>query len=118
MLKNKWLVVLFGAAAGFLNGFLGGGGGIVVVIVMSSLFFLPQKNAHATALLVILPVCVVSAVVYLIQGSVEWLPALYATAGVCAGGAAGANLLKKLSNNAVKLAFGVILVLAGIRMFF
>lgn len=118
MVKNKWLIVILGAAIGFVNGFLGGGGGIIAVVVLTYLFMLPQKNAHATALLTILPVTVVSAVVYLINGSVEWLPALYATIGVVAGGALGALILKKLSNNTVKLVFGIILVLAGVRMFF
>ena len=42
---------VLGAAAGFINGFLGGGGGVLVVALMLAVLCLPQKNAQATALL-------------------------------------------------------------------
>ena len=31
--KNKWILIVFSALGGFINGFLGGGGGVVVVAV-------------------------------------------------------------------------------------
>lgn len=66
------LIVLSGCGIGFINGFLGGGGGVLVVAVFLALYALPQKNAHATALLVILPISLISALVYLLNGSVDW----------------------------------------------
>ena len=82
------LIVLSGCGIGFINGFLGGGGGVLVVAVFLALYALPQKNAHATALLVILPISLISALVYLLNGSVDWEYTLFATIGVVAGGAA------------------------------
>ena len=52
--KNKWKLLLTGGAVGLVNGFLGGGGGVFAVVAMTMFLGLPQKNAHATALLVIM----------------------------------------------------------------
>ena len=113
------LIVLSGCGIGFINGFLGGGGGVLVVAVFLALYALPQKNAHATALLVILPISLISALVYLLNGSVDWEYTLFATIGVVAGGATtpGALLLNRLSGNVVKLIFSLLLLASGVRMF-
>ena len=116
--KNKWLLVILGAISGFINGFLGGGGGVLVVSMLLAIMMLPQKNAQATALLVILPLTVVSAAVYLFKGVVEWEPTLWATLGVVAGGIAGALLLSKLKSDVIKIIFAVVLILGGIKMLF
>lgn len=116
--KNKWLSALFSAAAGFVNGFLGGGGGVIIVALLLALAKLHQKSAQATALLVVLPLTVVSAAVYLIKGSVDWIPTLWTTLGVAAGGAAGALLLSGLKGNVAKMIFAAVLIAGGIKMFF
>lgn len=116
--KNKWVLVLFSALSGFVNGFLGGGGGVIVVALLLSVVKLSQKYAQATALLVILPLTVVSAIVYLIKGAVDWTPTLWVTLGVVVGGILGALLLSKLKSNVAKIIFAVVLILGGIKMFF
>jgi uncharacterized membrane protein YfcA len=116
--KNKWILVLLGALSGFINGFLGGGGGVLVVSVLLTVLALPQKNAQATALLVILPLTVVSAIVYLLKGVVNWQPTLWATVGVVAGGVVGALLLSRLKIDVIKIIFAVVLILGGIKMLF
>ena len=115
--KNVWLAIS-GILIGFVNGFIGGGGGILVVAVLLGVGKLPQKEAHATALWVILPLSLVSAIVYFLNGSVDWLKTLYATVGVVSGGLLGAVLLKKLNANAVKIIFAFLMMAAGVRMFF
>lgn len=116
--KNKWILLTLGTLSGFINGFLGGGGGVLVVTMLLTVLSLPQKNAQATALLVILPLTVVSAVVYLAKGTVQWQPTLWATAGVVAGGIVGALLLSKLKSDVIKIIFSVVLILGGIKMLF
>lgn len=117
-LKGKIMTVACSLAAGVLNGFLGGGGGVIVVTLLLSQFQLTQRKAQATALLVILPLTVVSAVVYIVLGQVEWLETLYITIGVVLGGVAGAFLLNKLNDRAVKFVFSVILIFGGVKMLF
>ncbi len=116
--KNKILLLAVGGLAGFVNGFLGGGGGVAVLAVLLAVLKLHQKSAQATALLVILPLTVVSALVYIFQGSIDWTPTLWATIGVVAGGIVGALLLSKLKSNTAKLIFALVLVAGGIKMFF
>lgn len=116
--KNKWILIIFSALCGFINGFLGGGGGVIVVALLLSVVKLNQKYAQATALLVILPLTVVSAIVYLIKGSVEWTPTLWVTLGVVTGGILGALLLSKLKSNVAKIIFAVVLIAGGIKMLF
>ena len=115
---NKTALVVGGVLAGFINGFLGGGGGVVIVSLLLAVLKLDQKKSQSTALLIILPLTVVSAAVYLICGNVDWHTVLWTTLGVVAGGVLGALLLKRLQGNAVKMIFAVILVLGGIKMFF
>jgi uncharacterized membrane protein YfcA len=113
---QKSLTVGFGIVAGFINGFLGGGGGVIVVAVLLAVLKLPQKNSQATALLIILPLTVVSAIVYIISGSVDWPSTLYATIGVVGGGVVGALLLNKINGNTAKLLFAIVLIVGGIKM--
>ncbi len=115
---KKIILLISGILAGFINGFLGGGGGIVAVSVLSGVLLLHQKNANATALLVVLPLSVISAVVYFLQGNVDWHVVLPVTAGVTAGGVAGALLLSKMNGKWVKLVFALVLIAGGIKMFF
>lgn len=116
--KNKWILVIFSAVAGFVNGFLGGGGGVIVVALLLSAIKLNQKNAQATALLVILPLTLVSAAVYIFKGLVDWTPTLWVTLGVVTGGVLGALLLSKLKSNVIKIIFAIVLIAGGIKMFF
>ncbi|MCH5152027.1 MAG: TSUP family transporter [Clostridiales bacterium] len=116
--KNKWLLLIFSALAGFVNGFLGGGGGVLIVTLLLAVVKLHQKHAQATALLVILPLTVVSAVVYLVRGNVDWEPTLWATLGVVVGGVVGALLLSKIKGNVAKIIFALVLVAGGVKMLF
>ena len=116
--KNKWLLLIFSALAGFINGFLGGGGGVLIVTLLLAVVKLHQKHAQATALLVILPLTVVSAVVYLVRGNVDWEPTLWATLGVVVGGVVGALLLSKIKGNVAKIIFALVLVAGGVKMLF
>lgn len=117
MKKHKWQLALAGAAVGLVNGFMGGGGGVFAVIALAACG-LAQKNAHATAILVILPITVASAVIYVLQGSVDWQNTLFAAMGVVFGGIVGAILLKKIKDDRLRPLFGAILLLAGVRMLF
>ena len=116
--KIVWIGLIGGLFVGFLNGFFGGGGGMVVVPLLIFLLNLPEKKAHASAILVILPLCVVSSIVYIIKGSIDWLQLLYSTIGFVIGGVVGALLLKKLDNKVLRIVFAIIMVGAGIKMLF
>ncbi len=107
-----------GAAIGFINGFFGGGGGMIAVPVLERCFGFENKKSHATSIAVILPVSIVSAIIYLIGAKIEWAILGVCTAGVCAGGVLGAILLKKAQNKVVGYIFCVVMLIAGLRMLF
>ena len=69
MKLKKILSIILGLACGLINGFLGSGGGIIAVQSMEKLGK-DSKKSHATALLVILPLSIISAFVYYRNGSI------------------------------------------------
>lgn len=112
-----WRAFLCGGLAGLINGTIGTGGGIVIVPLLRKLGLSP-KECHATAVLVILPITVISAGVYLFRdvGIFEaTLP--YIPAGL-AGGLAGAVLLRRINSVVLRKIFAGIMVIAGVRMLF
>ena len=115
--NKKVLCVLGGVLGGFVNGLVGGGGGVVVVLLLTKLYGLSTKKAQATALLVILPLTVLSAVVYIGKG-VDWSLVLSTSVGFTLGGIAGALLLNKLASDTVRKIFALLLIAGGIRMLF
>lgn len=115
-LKTKILLLVSGIVIGVVNGLLGGGGGMLVVPALVYFAKLPAKTAHATAILVILPVSIISAAVYLITGGLKFDLSLTTCAGVVAGGVLGALLLKKLDSKYIKLIFAMLMIVAGLKM--
>lgn len=117
-IKEKILLTATGIMAGIANGFFGGGGGMLVVPML--IFFLkrPPKTAHATALLVILPITVVSGIVYAVYGNFQWGVGLSSGLGVIAGGVVGALLLKKIQNGVLTKIFAFLILGAGIKLLF
>ncbi len=113
---NKFYLVLFGALIGVINGFFGGGGGMVVVPVLNKLFKMEQKKAQATALFVILPISLVSTIVYMSFKSINFQAGWPVIAGIVAGGVIGAFLLNKLNNRTIKYIFIFFMFLGGIGM--
>ncbi len=116
--KRFWLTLGTGMIIGFINGFFGGGGGMVAVPLLEKALKLDNKRSHATAIAVILPISVVSSIVYALETRIDWINLLYVTIGVVAGGIVGAFLLKKLSGKVVRIIFVIIMLAAGIRMLF
>ncbi len=108
--------LLSGGAVGAANGLFGGGGGMIAVPLLSGLMGYEEKCAHATAILVIAPVCLASAITYAVAGYAAAEVIIPAAVGMTAGGALGALSLEKLPLSAVKIIFVAVMLAAGIRM--
>ena len=115
--KTKWKSVWSGVAVGTANGLFGGGGGMLAVPLLRRLGY-STKGAHATAILVILPVCVFSFIVYLVQGFAQASVLVPTAIGVTVGGWLGAYFLDKLPIKIVKIIFIILQLGAGIYMLF
>ena len=110
--------VTAGVLTGAVNGIFGGGGGMVAVPLLSGMLGYENKEAHATAIFVIAPVCAASAVIYIINGYAVLDVIIPAAIGTVAGGFLGAYSLSKFSSSAVNYVFLAIMFIAGVRMLF
>ncbi len=88
----------------------------MLVVPLLTSFGLTAKKAHATAVAVILPLCLVSAVIYIVKGCFDMQLTLAVGGGVVAGGIAGALLLKKTDNFLLSMFFYIVMIGAGIKM--
>ena len=109
---------LAGSLTGAVNGLFGGGGGMVAVPVLKNMLGYEEKRAHATAILIIAPVCLASAVVYIINGYFDPNVVIPASVGTVAGGIVGAQALNKLPEFIVNAVFIALMFAAGLRMLF
>ncbi len=116
--KRKIAICLASLFIGAINGLFGAGGGMLAVPCLTYVWGLDEKSAHATAIAVILPLCLVSSIVYALKGNYEPSVILPTVIGVTIGGIAGALLLKKMSANAVSFLFYSLMTFAGFKMIF
>lgn len=117
---KKWiqvvLLILLGVLVGFVNGFLGAGGGMLLVPCIIPILKMDTKVAHATAILIILPICLISGVIYAIKGAFDFNVFLPCLIGTIAGGVLGTFILSKLKNDIITAIFSVVMVAAGVIM--
>lgn len=116
-IKNS-LAVLLSAVIGFVNGFFGGGGGMLLVPTLEKVLKCPVKNSHATAIAIILPISIASAITYIIGGTFDVFSMGVVSIGCVAGGLVGAILLKKIKSGAITLIFALMMIGVGIKLLF
>ncbi len=101
---------------GAVNGLFGEGGGMVAVPLMNNMLGYSEKRSHATAILVIAPICAASAIIYIINGFFSAGVVIPAAIGSVAGGLLGAELLDKLPEYIVNAVFIAVMLAAGVRL--
>ena len=101
-----------GVIVGAANSLFGGGGGMIAVPMLAKTG-MQNKQAHATAILLILPVSLLSFILYTIKGFYQSSVLIPTALGVTAGGLLGARLLGKLPEKTVNLVFAALQLLAG-----
>jgi len=115
--KRRWRCALAGALAGIANGFFGGGGGSVLVPLLTKMCGVDQRRAFATSVAVILPLCALSAGIYLLRGGLDLGAALPYLAGGLAGGFLGGKFFSNIRIGWLKRGFGLLLIYGGVRCF-
>jgi len=120
--KKALLSVPFGALAGFLNGFLGAGGGIILMWILPHLNPPQDDNGirdnFATVVFVILLYSSVSAIAYSHNADFSMDNLWILTLPGIVGSIVGAYLTDRISTNALKIAFCILMVVAGVNMAF
>lgn len=113
--NNKLKYAVTGGLAGLANGFFGAGGGLFLVPLLTGWLGLPQRRAFATSVAVILPLCVVSAVVYFQHGDVDLYAAWPYLLGGAAGGAISGRIFQKINMLWLRRIFGLLILYGGVR---
>lgn len=106
-----------GFIIGTINILLGAGGGMLTVPLYKKMN-MSQKQAQINAVATILPITIVSAVIYLMNGDVKLSDSyIYLIPGLI-GSITGTFVIKKISNNILSIVFSLFMIWAGLRLLF
>jgi len=118
-METVLIVLVIGVFAGAFGGFIGIGGGLIVVPCLVYFVGMSQHTAQGTSLAMMLPPIGVLAVYnYYKQGNVDFRVAAILCISFVAGSFFGSKIALSLSADQIKKAFGVIIILIGIKMVF
>jgi uncharacterized membrane protein YfcA len=114
---SLWALLAVGAIAGLLSGVLGVGGGIIMVPLLTGWLAFDQHRAHAHSLAAIVLIALSAATGFAVAGEIDPVVGLAIGLGGIAGSTAGAHLMHRLSPQALRAVFGLIMIATGVRMF-
>lgn len=111
----SWKLGAIGVAAGMLGGGLGVGGGIIMVplLVWAAM---DRHRAHATSLAGIVFISMAGAASFGFSGQADLGIGVVVGLGGIVGSVIGASVMHRVSPRALTIVFGLVLLLAAIRM--
>lgn len=109
---------IIGIFTGFINGIFGSGGGTLLVPILNNIIKIEEHKSHATALAIIVFLTAASSVVYISKGTYDITLTLKVAVGSIIGGIVGAKILCKLTGRFLRISFGLIMIIAALRMVF
>ncbi len=116
---NLFFYLLLGLVAGTFSGLIGIGGAIIIIPSLVLLFGLSQHTAQGTTLaLMVPPIGLLAAWTYYKQGFVDFKVAGLICLGFFFGGLAGAKYATDIPDDILRKIFGVILLIASLKMIF
>lgn len=116
MKNDNVKLVIIGIIAGLINGLFGSGGGTIVVPSLVFIMGLEDYKAHATAISIILPLSIISTIIYLVKNSIPIKASILVAVGGILGSYTGAKLLNKVPVNILRKVFGSAIIYTAIRM--
>ncbi|NLL81580.1 MAG: sulfite exporter TauE/SafE family protein [Tissierellia bacterium] len=118
MKNNNFKLLSLGLITGIINGLFGSGGGMIIVPALGYFLGLKEYKAHATAISIILPITIISTIVYFLSNSISIATSLFVMAGSLLGSYIGAKSLKKIPSKILSKAFGCVIIYTALRMIF
>lgn len=109
--------LLVGLAGGTASGLLGIGGGVVLVPLLTRFMHLEQKHAHGTSLAILLFTATAAALTYGYSQRIDLALAAWLALGATVAAPLGARYSASMTTANLRRAFGLMLVLVGIRLF-
>lgn len=114
-MNKKAKSIITGAFAGLANGFFGSGGGLFVVPLLTNWIKIDERKAFATSIGVILPLSLVSAVTYFLNGNIEFTSAIPFLVGGAVGGIISGKIFKKVPVHILRKIFALLIIYGGVR---
>jgi len=108
--------VLVGFVAGIISGLFTAGGGLILVPAFLYTLKMETKQARATSIFCILPMVIVTAIIYNKSDFINWELGIKCAIGGVIGGIIGGKLLKAIPDKYLKISFILFLLYAGIKM--
>lgn len=105
-----------GILGGVIAALCGVGGGVVMVPAFVLLLALPQKQAVATSLAIIIPTALMATTQNARSGLVNWKIVAVTAISASVFAYFGSGWLKSMSNETLTRIFGTVLVVFGLRM--
>lgn len=109
-------LISIGIISGFINGLFGSGGGTIVVPALIFLVGLKDHKAHATAISIILPLSIISTIVYFVKNTISIKTSVFVMIGGVVGSFLGAKFLNKIPTKVLRKIFGSVIIYTAIRM--
>lgn len=115
-MRKNYGAALAGAAAGLANGLFGAGGGMLLLPLLERLTDLEPRERFASSVCIILPLSLVSVLVYLLRGGAFTTEAVPYLIGGAIGGITAGLLLKRLPTKLLHRIMGVLILWGGLRL--
>ena len=113
------ILVSIGLFSGILSGLVGVGGGILMIPLLIVFLWFTQHQAQGTALFAMLPpIGILAAFNYYQEGFVKWEYAAVIAITFVVGGYFGSKLSITLPDQIIRRVFGVIMLIAAIKILF
>ncbi len=113
-----WKKILISLFVGLICGLFSSGGGLLLVPAYTYLFGGSEKEARATSIFCILPMVVVTAIIYGKGNFINWKIGILCGIGGMLGSLIGSRLLNVLKGKYLKIIFIVFLLYSSIRIVF
>ena len=116
---NIFLFLLLGLITGIFSGLIGIGGAIIIIPSLVLIFGMTQHMAQGTTLaLMVPPIGLLAAWTYYKAGYIDFKVAALICLGFFVGGFIGARFVADISDLLLRRIFGVVLLLAALKMIF
>lgn len=113
------IYIIIGAAAGILSGLFGIGGGVIIIPALVFLEGFSQLKAQGTSLVALLPpVGILAFLEYYKRGYTDVYAGIVICGAMVIGAKFGAQFANMLPLDVLRKAFGVFVILIGIKTFF
>ena len=107
---------IVGFFAGLVCGLFSSGGGMILVPALIHIFKIEDKKARATSVFIVLPIVIITAIVYQKNNLIDLKLALKCAIGGIIGGIIGAKALKIIPKQKLQIIFILLLIYSSYKL--